>query len=124
MAPRAELFSYVLSIVFFFQAEDGIRDLTVTGVQTCALPISFSRGVNPEMPREEGIAQRDPLLLGSVERRLHVGFGEGNHVVGSDDPVLMAARGDGSRQENAVSGSRAGPDLAARFQDDIAVGPP
>src|SRR2546430_8148080 len=25
---------------FFFQAEDGIRDLTVTGVQTCALPIS------------------------------------------------------------------------------------
>src|SRR2546430_10776527 len=26
--------------VFFFQAEDGIRDLTVTGVQTCALPIS------------------------------------------------------------------------------------
>src|SRR2546430_13324584 len=26
-------------ILFFFQAEDGIRDLTVTGVQTCALPI-------------------------------------------------------------------------------------
>src|SRR5256886_11296208 len=29
----------VISSVFFFQAEDGIRDLTVTGVQTCALPI-------------------------------------------------------------------------------------
>src|SRR2546427_10979323 len=28
------------SYIFFFQAEDGIRDLTVTGVQTCALPIS------------------------------------------------------------------------------------
>src|SRR2546430_15459397 len=28
-----------MSFVFFFQAEDGIRDLTVTGVQTCALPI-------------------------------------------------------------------------------------
>src|SRR2546430_3494250 len=27
-------------LLFFFQAEDGIRDLTVTGVQTCALPIS------------------------------------------------------------------------------------
>src|SRR5207245_6036883 len=26
--------------LFFFQAEDGIRDATVTGVQTCALPIS------------------------------------------------------------------------------------
>src|SRR5256886_5347061 len=29
--------------VFSFQAEGGIRDLTVTGVQTCALPISLSR---------------------------------------------------------------------------------
>src|SRR2546430_8350100 len=29
-----------MSRIFFFQAEDGIRDLTVTGVQTCALPIS------------------------------------------------------------------------------------
>src|SRR3989440_8381695 len=28
---------------FFFQAEDGIRDLIVTGVQTCALPIYFVR---------------------------------------------------------------------------------
>src|SRR5260370_24067008 len=27
-------------VVFFFQAEDGIRDSSVTGVQTCALPIS------------------------------------------------------------------------------------
>src|SRR2546430_5148443 len=30
-------------VFFFFQAEDGIRDLTVTGVQTCALPISSDR---------------------------------------------------------------------------------
>src|SRR5256886_2959162 len=29
-------------LFFFFQAEDGIRDLTVTGVQTCALPISYA----------------------------------------------------------------------------------
>src|SRR5690348_18263265 len=29
----------VVSVVFFFQAEDGIRDGRVTGVQTCALPI-------------------------------------------------------------------------------------
>src|SRR5256885_1488864 len=28
-----------VSLVFFFQAEDGIRDYKVTGVQTCALPI-------------------------------------------------------------------------------------
>src|SRR5688572_32575780 len=31
-----------MNCIFFFQAEDGIRDLTVTGVQTCALPISPS----------------------------------------------------------------------------------
>src|SRR2546429_1484226 len=29
-----------MSCFFFFQAEDGIRDVAVTGVQTCALPIS------------------------------------------------------------------------------------
>src|SRR5438876_2937642 len=37
-------------IFFFFQAEDGIRDGRVTGVQTCALPISWrstTRGTSP-----------------------------------------------------------------------------
>src|SRR2546422_13774 len=32
----------MISCFFFFQAEDGIRDVAVTGVQTCALPISDS----------------------------------------------------------------------------------
>src|SRR2546430_5190461 len=36
------------NVFFFFQAEDGIRDLTVTGVQTCALPIW--RGAEPHHP--------------------------------------------------------------------------
>src|SRR5688572_32258440 len=34
-----ELPGGITQYFFFFQAEDGIRDLTVTGVQTCALPI-------------------------------------------------------------------------------------
>src|SRR5256885_9426262 len=34
----------VLIVIFFFQAEDGIRDYKVTGVQTCALPIYGRRG--------------------------------------------------------------------------------
>src|SRR5207245_7058139 len=34
----------LLCVVFFFQAEDGIRDATVTGVQTCALPIYVPHG--------------------------------------------------------------------------------
>src|SRR5688572_32093126 len=37
-------FIFYLFFFFFFQAEDGIRDLTVTGVQTCALPISSAAG--------------------------------------------------------------------------------
>src|SRR5436189_1285517 len=38
---RSKFFSYLFSFCFFFffQAEDGIRDTSVTGVQTCALPI-------------------------------------------------------------------------------------
>src|SRR5258707_3051947 len=32
-------FSMAALLIFFFQAEDGIRDIGVTGVQTCALPI-------------------------------------------------------------------------------------
>src|SRR2546430_11235726 len=42
VAGRAFLISCCppgMSVFFFFQAEGGIRDLTVTGVQTCALPI-------------------------------------------------------------------------------------
>src|SRR5258706_10528010 len=41
---------------FFFQAEDGIRDWSVTGVQTCALPISAS---GERLVRGGGIADRD-----------------------------------------------------------------
>src|SRR5205823_11294830 len=39
-AHRAVVRCPVISADFFFQAEDGIRDKLVTGVQTCALPIS------------------------------------------------------------------------------------
>src|SRR2546430_16527370 len=44
--------------VFFFQAEDGIRDLTVTGVQTCALPIS--PGSKTE-PLQTPLTRNDPM---------------------------------------------------------------
>src|SRR3712207_7166916 len=36
-------------LVFFFQAEDGIRDIGVTGVQTCALPIYGSLRMVPPL---------------------------------------------------------------------------
>src|SRR2546427_5383390 len=42
---------------FFFQAEDGIRDLTVTGVQTCALPISGApRAPGPRPSHRQGVS--------------------------------------------------------------------
>src|SRR5699024_12164445 len=44
------------SPVFFFQAEDGIRDRNVTGVQTCALPISRFTGSVWKKSRRLGIS--------------------------------------------------------------------
>src|SRR2546430_1864815 len=77
--------------ILFFQAEDGIRDLTVTGVQTCALPISRRRdsmggkrlnAVPPQRIVERGVALvpegrrlfarmtvRENLELGAFTRR-------------------------------------------------------
>src|SRR5438876_7255686 len=42
---------HVYAFFFFFQAEDGIRDGRVTGVQTCALPISMMNHRNRTMQR-------------------------------------------------------------------------
>src|SRR5690349_22842655 len=44
-------------IFFFFQAEDGIRDLYVTGVQTCALPICQRVDAGPAAVREAHLAR-------------------------------------------------------------------
>src|SRR5688500_20349703 len=45
---------------FFFQAEDGIRDYKVTGVQTCALPISSAFAVIAPGDASVGVAVRCP----------------------------------------------------------------
>src|SRR2546430_8093830 len=66
---------------FFFQAEDGIRDLTVTGVQTCALPISRSgcggrvqsTALSPRLP-VAGFPQL-PLLSQSASRLMMISAG-------------------------------------------------
>src|SRR2546430_9654601 len=56
---RRTALSYSLQLgifFFFFQAEDGIRDLTVTGVQTCALPISIAVSTScPEEPTRRSL---------------------------------------------------------------------
>src|SRR2546430_17200428 len=48
----------------FFQAEDGIRDLTVTGVQTCALPIftsAFTMAMRKQLVKELAPLRKDAL---------------------------------------------------------------
>src|SRR5256886_8662517 len=57
---------------FFFQAEDGIRDLTVTGVQTCALPISIRHTAHPtalaaHVPAVVRIEAPHQLARGGIE---------------------------------------------------------
>src|SRR5947208_3784043 len=47
------------SVFFFFQAEDGIRDDLVTGVQTCALPISGEYRAGPTMRRLDFLQRRE-----------------------------------------------------------------
>src|SRR5690606_40327298 len=69
--------SFVLFFVFFFfQAEDGIRDFHVTGVQTCALPISCAtcghcggRDFPACSCSRRGGSSRSPRSSGSAPRR-------------------------------------------------------
>src|SRR5688572_31417231 len=57
---------------FFFQAEDGIRDLTVTGVQTCALPIWATTASSTCPPRNCSPTTSPPNALArSTPRRRH-----------------------------------------------------
>src|SRR2546430_9403364 len=66
-------------VFFFFQAEDGIRDLTVTGVQTCALPISHEGIPREERHADEGRRTARP-------RRAHRTYGEPRSVPGTLRP--------------------------------------
>src|SRR5256886_12053731 len=76
----------VVFFFFFFQAEDGIRDLTVTGVQTCALPISRDLRVAAAGGYDTGAArgEADGDGKGSRER------GAGSHSSRCSPTVSVA----------------------------------
>src|SRR2546430_6728926 len=59
----------ILTMFFFFQAEDGIRDLTVTGVQTCALPIYRQECRHGENTKVQIRGRIPDLLCGKKGRR-------------------------------------------------------
>src|SRR2546430_7390667 len=72
---------------FFFQAEDGIRDLTVTGVQTCALPISEA---------DDGARQAKECLMDVVadlptDAQSPEPMQQGKRLL--DDPAVLAQPG-------------------------------
>src|SRR2546430_6133444 len=84
-------------VFFFFQAEDGIRDLTVTGVQTCALPILsvtsviFTRGLRARSCR--GCSSRGQM------RPQRVGAALGDRAPELGGPVALAAEFGAPRPE-------------------------
>src|SRR6266511_4791906 len=70
----------VCSYVFFFPAEDGIRGFHVTGVQTCALPISLDRPFDPVL---------DMGLLGDAVEVVKRSIGTAGAVGGVVVAVLL-----------------------------------
>src|SRR5205085_3528492 len=73
---------------FFFQAEDGIRDLTVTGVQTCALPIF-------------GVV-RDAIEAARVEREAPIPSGGPDPYRFADESEFLALLRDAGFTEVSV----------------------
>src|SRR2546427_6215549 len=70
---------------FFFQAEDGIRDLTVTGVQTCALPIL----VADRQGRASGV--RELVLVTAHLDSINIAGGPSANAPGADDNASGSA---------------------------------
>src|SRR6266498_5328720 len=93
----------LLCFFFFFQAEDGIRDADVTGVQTCALPIC-RRGLAVVMGSREG----RPMVLTQERRYFRLSARD------FDEPPRPVARIDLPRSGSARS-ARVRRDLAARL---------
>src|SRR2546429_3624336 len=74
-------------VIFFFQAEDGIRDVAVTGVQTCALPIliGFIGGVTDALDLRS--ATRARLFVATVNGHA---FAKGGDVFGESSSCFPA----------------------------------
>src|SRR5256886_11299620 len=84
-----------LPFLFFFQAEDGIRDLTVTGVQTCALPISARAGGST--PADRGEAR--PAAR-AARRAQAEGAGRADQFRPVRRPIARGERGRGADRKS------------------------
>src|SRR2546430_8803753 len=97
---------YLCFFFFFFQAEDGIRDLTVTGVQTCALPIFQAGRIEILRCALQG---RSALRRSNVRRAF--GIGSGRALTNGGAKVAAVAHQEKNRK-SGVEGKRV--DLGGR----------
>src|SRR3989454_515664 len=107
-----------LLFFFFFQAEDGIRDYKVTGVQTCALPIyrqarvavagqTADRGAHDLLPPERGDADLGAHALFLIGRPI---------IIETPPTVKRAPATDGDRGEEALRRRRGAAPRRARLR--------
>src|SRR5258707_14948285 len=92
---------------FFFKAEEGIRDMGVTGVQTCALPFCPCRWTNAPVVEREAAAE--PVRGNhQVRRQGRPVDGGGERLIG---PEVVLGRAEGRSEERRVG---KGVDLGGR----------
>src|SRR5262249_58065512 len=103
--------------LFFFQAEDGIRDWSVTGVQTCALPIYPHARVERRWRQRLSIVFQNPYS--SLDPRMRI-----RDIVG--EPLLTAYRLKGRALTERVLGHLSevglGPEHLTRFPHEFSGG--
>src|SRR5256886_16961593 len=92
---------------FFFQAEDGIRDLTVTGLQTCALPIliAWNDIGLPEMNTQTWTASS--AMVVAMYYRIYFQVGMANEFLRQTTDDRLTARGVGSALRTQIQQYRA-----------------
>src|SRR5205809_5738039 len=106
------------TINFFFQAEDGIRDVAVTGVQTCALPIFPSAAQRRRIVRQRLPEVVDPIGLAGghdvVIDGAHFGGGVG---------VFNQSKGSHADQDSAWYGRSEERRVGKEWRVGCAAGP-
>src|SRR5205085_4443117 len=91
------IYTFLIVCFFFFQAEDGIRDLTVTGVQTCALPIFAIIEGDLRLLQDGGAERVKNGEVGAPETDILEG--DGLQLIGGRkrDPIPEAGRSEERR---------------------------
>src|SRR5256885_11129852 len=101
-----EALHYSTVSIFFFQAEDGIRDYKVTGVQTCALPISIDAQTYPNAPENPNRPPQRRSPQKPLQRR---------HRLRRDGVCLRTGPDRSAEQEDRSEERRVGKECRSRW---------